>query len=368
MLTTEEEYDEMKKEKKPHLKLNYIASCGHEHCVFFNVFLGRKTGVICPACVITKNQNAAKEKITIDKLQHFKQELAGIDYFKEVVKDKFTVIKAFDGCKADIIMKPTSVTEDKWLGIQVKTTKKSVRGYGFHLANDYIDCIILCICTDDKKMWAIPYDAVNGKIKVAIGFNKSKYSDYELKLDTIMDTLQTIYNSSIHKCFEELDTPINIYQQREKEYRVFRETTLDFIQFTNNDMEGMVYDFKIGDKKVQEKVGGSCKNRLNSYIFSICKNNGSIIKKRIQSWYEEGDNDLYWLNCDNERHFYVIPESEMITQGFVNKKTVLKTPKRMLRINPISKNTPSSMWTTPYLFDYANVDKARLMNLISGGP
>lgn len=51
LLTTNIEYNEIIKNKKSNnYKLNYIASCGHNHNVFFNVFKSRNTGIICPKC------------------------------------------------------------------------------------------------------------------------------------------------------------------------------------------------------------------------------------------------------------------------------------------------------------------------------
>ena len=45
--------------------------------------------------------------------------------------------KTFDGCKADIVIKPLNSVEDLWLGIQVKTTHiKTARSqYYFRLNN-----------------------------------------------------------------------------------------------------------------------------------------------------------------------------------------------------------------------------------------
>lgn len=79
----------------------------------------------------------------------------------------------------------------------------------------------------------------------------------------------------------------------------------------------MVYDFKIGDKKVQEKVGGKRKDR-NMYIFCLWKNNGVLEKKRQITQYKKGDNDLYILNCEGKKYFYVIPEQILINKGCVD--------------------------------------------------
>jgi hypothetical protein len=54
------------------------------------------------------------------------------------------------GCLADLTVKPKSQPNDAWLQIQVKTSAAS---YGFHSSKKYIDCLMLCICWEDKKMW-----------------------------------------------------------------------------------------------------------------------------------------------------------------------------------------------------------------------
>ena len=60
----------------------------------------------------------------ITKICNMEQEFNFIKIFKELVKNEFDVIKAFDGCLVDIILKPKNINENKWIGIQVKTTNK----------------------------------------------------------------------------------------------------------------------------------------------------------------------------------------------------------------------------------------------------
>lgn len=362
LLTTEKEYNEMY-QKYP--KYKYVASCGHENCVHFHVFIGRKTGVICPKCVIKRNSAKAKETMSTDKLQQLKQELVGIDYLKVLLSNDFDIVKAFDGCKADVIIKPKIITTNNWLGLQIKSTRTSIREYSAHLGQEYIDCIVMVMYLTENntanKIWAIPYENVANLTKISIGLYKSKYNQYEVTTETIVQNLLTAYNNCKNlKSFEELDTPINIYQQREQEYRKFRESTLNFIQFTDNGMEGLVYDFMIGNKKVQEKVGGFYKN---SCVFRLHKSNGTklVNNKRniIYVQYDKGDNNLYWLNCDNKQHFYVIPEQILINKGYIGN---IKT-KTFLKINPTSRQIATN-WLTPYLFDYTAVDKDRLIQII----
>jgi len=359
LLTTEEEFDDIRNNKTRHPKYRYTASCSHENTTYFHMFMNRKTGVVCPKCKTEKNAVQRKNDLSGNKIQNIEMELDCINYFTELVKNVFIVKKAFDGCKADIIMKPIDSIEDSWIGIQVKTTKKSVRDYGFKINNHYTGCMILCICQSDWKMWSIPYEDIHGKVKVSIGLTKTKYSQYELTNENRIERLKEMYVKMDKKTFDELDTPINIYQQREKDYRKFREEKVDFVVFTPNGMEGMVYDFKIGDKKIQEKVGGLLLDRKNTYMFCLVKNNGGKkngVCNHIQ--YDIADNDFYWLNCDNKKIFYVIPEKILIENGWVGNET----PKKFLRVNPESSKV--NPWLHPYMFDYENLDEDRLTSVL----
>jgi hypothetical protein len=153
-----------------------------------------------------------------------------------------------------------------------------------------------------------------------------------------------------------LDKPTSKTQQQEQEYHNIRENKIKFIEFKNNNMEGLVYDFMIGSKKVQEKVGSIIHNNLNSYMFSLSKYDCRINGKCKNKCYEEGDNDLYWLNCKNGK-FYVIPEEELIKNGYIGKDS----KKEKLYVSLTNQNTE---WCDKYLFDYNNIDKERFLNVI----
>jgi len=362
LLNTEEEFDSIlnnisvfnkNNTKKLYPQFKYTALCGCENTVYYNVFLNRGTGVICPKCTIVKNAKNKKEKnIGISNIE---LELDCITYFTELVKEHFEIIKCFDGCKCDIAFRPLNITHDIWCGIQVKTTNLNTIDYNFSIVKKgYENLIILCICFVDKKMWAIPYEYVKDLKKITIGFKKSKYNIYELTTENIISKLHEFYNKSNKFEFESLDIPRNIYQQREKEYRKYRENILNFIKFDDNEMEGLVYDFKIGDKKVQEKVGGLRKDR-NSYHFSLFKNNGIFEKKRRFTQYKLGDNDIYWLNCEGKKYFYVIPEKILIEYNYIG-----NDKKKSFGCNPLQIGA----WYNEYQFDYEKVDKERLLKLI----
>ena len=363
LLNTEQEFDTIQSDiltfnktrgKKARLypQFKYTASCGCENTVYFNVFRNRGTGVICPKCISKKNAQIKKEQNV--GITNIYNELNCINYFNGLVNEHFEIVKCFDGCKCDIAYRPINITNDVWCGIQVKSTNILTREYSFHLdKNDYTNLIILCICFVDKKIWAIPYDIVKSMEKITIGLKRSKYNIYELN-ENIIDKLTQLYNDSHKFEFETLDTPQNIYQIREQEYRRYRENTLNFIKFEDNGIEGLVYDFKISEKKIQEKVGGIRKGG-NGHLFCLWKNKGKINGKSIYTQYKSGDNDLYWLNCEGKKYFYVIPEKILILYNFVD-----RDKKRVLYCNPSLKN----IWYNEYLFDYENVDKEKILKLI----
>ena len=345
--------------KNNNCKIKYNASCGHENNVSYKNFNTLNQGINCPKCV---NKNAGiklKELYSNDnKLSSLKQELKCINYIKELIGDYFTTIKSFDGCKADIAIKRCEEIEDLWLGIQVKTTnqKTDKNQYYFRLNNGkYDDCLLLCICDEDKKMWLIPYEEVTGLKTIGVA-QKSKYNKYEVNKETLIEKLNYYYTIINKFEFKILDTPTSKSQQQEQEYRQIRETKIYFIKFKNNDMEGFVYDFMIGSKKVQEKVGSVIHENNNSYMFTLTKYDCRIDGKCKNKSYEKGDNDLYWLNCKNGK-FYVIPEDALLENSYLGKEC----KKEKLYVSPTNQNTE---WCNKYLFDYDNVDKEKLLNLV----
>jgi len=340
-------------------KLNYIASCGHENNVCWKNFQSLNQGINCPKCVNKNTGEKLKEFRSLDENKNSCiQEMKCINYFKHLVSNNFAVTKTFDGCKSDIIIKKFDELQDLWLGIQVKSTNKKTEReqYYFRLNNGrYDNCILLCICEEDKKMWLIPYQEVHGLKTIGVA-QKSKYNKYEVTSETLIEKLTIYYNSTIKFDFKTLNTPTSKSQQQEQEYRNLRETKIDFIEFVNNDTEGLVYDFKIGEKKVQEKVGSITHNNPNSFIFNLIKYKCRIDGKCVNQSYQEGDNDLYWLHCKNGK-FYVIPEKELIDNGFIGNDC-----KEHLYVSPTNENTE---WCNKYLFDYDNVDKERLLQIIN---
>jgi hypothetical protein len=364
LLTTKEEHIEiLKLSKKTMYKLNYIASCGHTHIVFYNSFKSRETGVICPSCKnkeIGNNKKIKMQNNEISKTFTIEQEHSFIMKFNELINNNFEIIKAFDGCNVDLIFRPKNITEDKWVGIQVKTSNVRHLTYSFHMNNNYKECLLLFYCNEDESMWLMPENIIENQTKVSIGYKKSKYNIYKINKNIISDRLNEYYYNTSKFSFEKLDTPNCIYQQREKEFRKFREKKINFIKFDYDNMEGTVYDFKIGNLKIQEKVTKMCEN--NKCIFQLCKNNGRINGKQNQIQYDIGDNDFYWLNCDNKKSFFVIPEKILIDKGLVGNNNDKKSIFFKITIKEVLYKL--SNWLQPYMFDYENIDKERLLSIL----
>lgn len=347
--TTREEFDKIK-DKQP--KYRYIAKCGHKHEVFYNVFKSRNTGVLCPNCIMSRNAGLSKDRMKEDKISGLRLEKQCIDYVISKASNTFQIVKAFDGCKADMIFKPITMKEDFWTGIQVKSAAAEKNGYSFHLQNHYKDCIILCMCWEDKRIWMFPSEDVNHLTKISIGLNKSKkYSKYEVT--DIVEKLSEYQAKTKQFAFEILDTPIGVNQQREQLYKKHREDKVKCLHFEENGMEGLVYDFKVDGQKVQEKVGTTTCDKI---VFYLHKNNGKLGKKRQFQSYRKGDNDFYWLNFPDKKRFYVFPEDILIEHGCIH----VDKQKPTLCASLIRKD-----WKFKYLFNYDDIDEGRLLKLFN---
>lgn len=364
LLTTKEEYIDILKNTKKVYRLNYIASCGHTHIVFYNVFKSRGTGIVCPSCKNKKIGYDKKEKMKnneMSKTSTIEQECKFINQIQLFLKNDFEIIKAFDGCNIDIIFKPKNIIDDKWVGIQVKTTNVRHLTYSFHINNIYKNCLLLFYCCEDETMWLIPENIIGNQKKVSIGYNKSKYNIYKICKDNLINKLNEFYNKTTNFEFDKLNTPTCIYQQREQFFRKYREEKIKFLDFGYDNIEGTVYDFKIKNFKVQEKVA-KISDKENRYYFQLCKNNGLINGKQNQIQYDIGDNDFYWLNCDNKKTFFVIPEKALIDKGLIGKNNVKASIFFKITVKDLLHK--NSSWLQPYMFNYEQVDKERLLTIL----
>jgi hypothetical protein len=359
ILDSKEEFDEVYKNGDS--EVNYIASCGHNNSIKVRYFNG-KCGVICPNCVYKNRSLSLKEKQSgYNKIINNKTETLAINYLTTCIGNAFDIIKTFESCKSDIIIKPKNSNSSLWLGIQIKSTASYInKSYYFNIKKKYTEQLIICISNTDKKMWGFENDDIyniKSVLQIPIS-NNSKYNKFEIT-NNVEDFILNKYNNSNHLLFEK-DKLLNQLSKTtliEYNYRNLRKEKCNFINFIENENQGEVFDFKVGDKKIQEKVGHYLANTekkiYNYYDFNLSKCNGKNNKKIP---YNIGDNNIYWFNCNNSSIFYIIPEYILINYGYIGKKTSII----------MSNDNKNKKWLNDFKFDYNNLenDKDKILQIL----
>ena len=232
LITNKEEYFELKKICKIP-KLNYIASCGHIHSVHYNVFKSRNTGVICPKCVINKNkQFSGKITISGQSINHYYHDIA-ITYIVSLIKNNYTYKYTHEGHTIDLLIKPVEESSDLWLQLKIKTTNGVCKdSYGFNNNNsNYKECIIICICNNDKKMWLFDVHDINNIQKIKV------YNIEEGSIIRNENVLNVHINVDIHsmRYFDVVDV---LYDIKQRISKIFGQRILLIEGDVNNSYKG----------------------------------------------------------------------------------------------------------------------------------
>jgi hypothetical protein len=346
-------------------KLEIKASCGHIHSISYHKFNRNKEHIICQNCRYKKLSE--KQIIAYSEQKNYKLHLESnsVNFLENIISHSFEFKRTFEGCKADVAIKPKNINQDEWLGIQVKSTlnkiiKKNNVGYNFSICKEYENMITICIACQDKKLWIFENDDIK-HIKSGLTIReKSKYNKFEANKENLVNILLEKYLQLPKFTFDELDTPLSTTVKLEYEYKKLRENKLEFISFINNEHQGEVFDFKIGNKKIQEKVSSLRNYEIEMYMFNLHKTCGIKNKngKRTRQNYKLGDCDIYWFHCKETTKFYVIPENILAEKGYVENSD--GKPKNLI----ISKTNKKTFWTKDYLFDYDNLDKDKLCKIL----
>jgi hypothetical protein len=353
LITNKEEFFDLKNKCKIP-KLNYIASCGHSNSVHYNVFKSRNTGVICPKCIINKNKRCSG-KITFSgqSINHYYHDIA-ITYIVDLIKDNYTYKYTHEGNTFDLLIKPIEELSDLWLQLKIKTTNvicKNSYGFNNDKSGNYKDCILICICNNDKKMWLFDDNDINNITKISIGKYKSKYTENEININNINNTIFNKYNTINLISSSSENTQLPKCVKIEKEYSELRKKFTKY-EFTSV-YKYLHTDFKLNNKNFQEKVGSIYKNK-SSVNFKLTKRDS--VSKSTQP-YDNCDNDFYWLHFPNKKHFYLIPEFILIDKD-ENKI------KKNLYVNVFPDGTPKINKLNYYLFEYENIDYNRFDSII----
>lgn len=350
-------------------KLKYVASCGHEHEVHVNVFRSRDTGIVCPSC--KSKENAIKKRGEATRTSegqslNILQEDICVRYLKETIKS-FKCVKTNDGCQADLAMQPINANNDEWMRVQIKSTQRTNNGYSFHCHhNDYVGMLIICVSSTDKRMWFFNGSTTNLS-KISIGKNKSKYDEHEVSIEHLEVCLDGYYNKLPRTSLAEVMVPLSACHKLAHEFRLHREKTLEFLDFEQPNESNLVYDFKVNGKRVQEAVCTRIRHK-KGVIVHLAKNGGKYntetSMQHLRICFESGDNDLYWLHMPDKRYFYCIKEDFLMQQGHITAREEPFAGKKNIWISCNEEMKPNKNGWDKYLFDYTNIDKERLTQLL----
>jgi len=299
-------------------KFHVIAACGHEvtNCKFSSCMsMGRKK--VCGPCGIASMKESHKklnENIQEGNAYGLNLEGEHIKFIIEVLGMFFKIEQTHDGCAADIAIRPLGFTENKWLPIQLKSTKGpfNENRYKFHIDGDAYDMIYFFTSLSNEKTWIMNGVDIKIKTNITMGKNKSKYDIYVVKKDNLVKKMLECYNSLEKDTLENIQIPISEHVKKEHKYRIIRQTKLYNIKFENPKINQSHFDFIINGFKVQEKVCYKLKN-TNYFKSSLHKTRQ---KKDVP--YSKDDNDFYWFNLQDSGTFYLIPESKMIEKKFIS--------------------------------------------------
>jgi len=354
LLTTYEEFEEKRqhvlKKYYQYVRVDFIGTCLHPSSVVFTNFSLRKTGIVCKECV--RKKASAREKDDTHKY-----ESDGIEMIEEYIKEHYRMVRTKEGCRADLAIQLHTETEDKWIPIQVKVTQKISHGmYSFrNVSNIYKDMLIVCLAVQEQKMWLIPYNEIDGRMKTSLTISiRSIYNKYKVDRLTFRTQLESYQSNFILHTYDSLNTPVSLMQQREQLYVKKRETLLPFLRYEYPVIQHTVVDVMIHGKRVQEKVIGYNNNKLSLFAYMGC-NNGIKQGKRTFRCYQLGENDYYWLHSSMDERFWIIPEGVLYEHGMITAKDVIGTMKH------VCMKSKYNTWLQNYEYDYTaiNVEKIR---------
>lgn len=293
------------------------------------------------------------KKETIKNKQTYKTpneiEFNGLFFLKNLIKEEIDIIRCFEGCKCDFIIKPKNNNEDLWLRVQLKVASKSdLRDrYEFHNKN-YKDMLMVLIGLDIEKVWIMP-NVINIK-KISIS-KKSKYNKFQIDCNLISEVLIKYYNL-IPKIKKIDNKPCDKNRLIEYKFTKFIEDNLKFIDIKYPDIEMISTDIFFFNKKIQIKSSANKRRKMDYNLYKKVKN------KRVP--YEKGDNDFYLFEIPKKDDFYLIPEIELIKlkiitdNNIIGKKNICLYPYGFGRIKNVKTKNLNK-----FIFELKNIKKSK---------
>lgn len=360
LLTTEEEWNKTTMIKNEKIKIK----CINENCNEIRILPIKGISYDSKMCKICshKKRSDLMKAVTIDANNNtinpfHKYESDAFEILSNLLKNNFIVKKTNDGCKCDMYIKPINTINDKWLQIQLKSSKFNGRVYSFALHNNkYNNMLVILYHLIDKKLWIVDGNLLPSVNKLTIGKKKSIYDKYVLNIENIIKTIFNYYQSFTLFNENEILEQLNSANLIEHVHRIKRENKLkNIIDIEYPKDDNMVYDVLINNYKVQDKSGRKKTRNGHDYFEFVIKKS-----KDNKKWYNKNDNDFYWFYNSFNSMILVIPENELLIHNYINENKQKKLKSSFcINFKNITKNKFSN-----YVFDYNNLDTEKLAKLL----
>jgi hypothetical protein len=199
------------------------------------------------------------------------QEYRGYLYIKELLEKDFIIKKNINYVKSDFIIKQKNNNNDEWIKVQLKTTLHIQKyQYIFALLNkNYDDHLLILLSIDEKNIWFLNGDISKNINKLHINKNSNnyKYKNNEINTENIIQETNKYYDLLKKFSEKESNELINKNSKREYEFYKKREDIKLNVKLEYPEIEGTIYDLKINNYKVQDKIYGIV-DKTNYYIYT----------------------------------------------------------------------------------------------------
>lgn len=365
-LTTKEEYENIIDLQLTNFKYE-VPCCNKIIESTYTNFRHKKNKDKCYKC--NMNINNIKEKLSKNNSNRdnefnvphlLYQEYRGYLYIKELLEKDFIIKKNINYAKSDFIIKPKNKDNDEWIKVQLKTTSYIKKyQYIFALLNkNYDDHLLILLSIEDKNMWFFNGDISKNINKLHINKNSInyKYKNNEINKENIIYQTNNYYNTLKKFSEEESNEIINNNVKREYEFYKKREDMTLNVKLEYPEIEGTIYDLKINNYKVQDKIYGIV-DKTNYRIYIQHTSNRKYIP------YNKGDNHFYWLWLDKSDYFFIIPENILIEQHIIKTPNddINKKYDSYIYIKP-SENDKIKYWYNNYKYDLKDKQLSTKLN------
>lgn len=291
--------------KNKQYRINIIAKCGHSKNIQWSAFNSTTNNyeeiyLKCKKCVneyIRDIRSGSGNKT-------MKQEESSVNYLCSLLIGFESFVNC-EGCQADIIIRPKSSIDNKWVKVQCKSTQTDTDMFKTH-KNTYPDNIILF--HNVNKIWVMPPNILTPLTGVHMSDNRGDARFWCLRVDGY-------------------------------------EGQSDWV-----DVSGVLYGLQGDDDATASAKNPTCRD---SYRFLLKCNKGR---------YNQGDNDFYWFNLAGTNIFYVIPEQKLLDGDVVRSQLTLHSEEGEKHVSY------KDNWTSEYKFNYDTIneegERNRLVSMI----